>query len=180
MIVYNRSQIAIAAMSWIWRFEPETGRSTGSSVMTAGTPLLKPFGLDAGLRKLYGYWHVILPGSRRGIRGNSMFGDNTDARPPEPGELWTGGSFGLGAGSGHPLGPLKSVTLVLDGVFFIDGGFAGPILSELLFGSQPMSKYTLRWQESRERATTRGFPRQRSSRESKPSQVQIAGLRRPL
>jgi hypothetical protein len=125
MILCNRSQTAIAAVSWIWKFELDTGRSTRSSA--AGVPsLLAPFGLDERVRKLYGYWQVVLPGSKRGIRGSSMFGDNTDVRPPQPDELWTGGGFGVGGGSRGPLGPLKSVTLVLDGVFFLDGGFAGP------------------------------------------------------
>jgi len=49
-----------------------------------------------------------------------------NVRPPEHDELWTGGGVGGGSGSRRPLGPLKSVTLVLDGVFFLDGGFAGP------------------------------------------------------
>jgi hypothetical protein len=127
IILCNHSQTAIAALSWIWRFELETGRSTGSSVSALGVPsMLAPFGLDERLRKLYDYWHVILPGSKRGIRGSSMFGDNTDVRPPQPDELWKGGGFGGGGGSRRPLGPLKSVTLALDGVFFLDGGFAGP------------------------------------------------------
>jgi hypothetical protein len=127
MILCNRSQTAIAAVSWIWKFELDTGRSTSSSVSAAGVPsVLAPFGLDERMRKLYGYWQVILPGSKRGIRGSSMFGDNTDVRPPHPDELWKGGGFGVGGGSRGPLGPLKSVTLALDGVFFRDGGFAGP------------------------------------------------------
>jgi len=127
MIVCNRSQMAIAAMSWIWKFEPEIGRPAGSSVSPAGgTSLLEPFGLDERMRKLYGYWHVILPGSKRGIRGNSMFGDNTDVRPPQPDELWRGGIGGGGSRTRRALGPLKSVTLILDGLFFVDGGFAGP------------------------------------------------------
>src|SRR5260370_3188490 len=127
MILCNHSQTAIAALAWIWKFELETGRSTGSSVSTAGVPsVLAPFGLDERMRALYGYWHVILPGSKRGIRGSSMFGDNTDVRPPQPDELWIGGGVGGGGGSRRPLGLLKSVTLALDGVFFLDGGLAGP------------------------------------------------------
>ena len=127
MVVCNRSQTAIATISWRWRFEPETGRPTGSSNITAGNPsLLEPFGLDDRMRKLYGYWHAILPGSKRGIRGGTMFGDNTDVRPPRPDEFWTGGIAGGGGGGTRALVPLKSVTLALDGVFFVDGGFAGP------------------------------------------------------
>jgi hypothetical protein len=125
MILCNRSQTAIAALSWIWKFELESGRTTRSISTAGGSSVLEPFGLDERTRKLYGYWHVILPGSKRGIRGSSMFGDNTDVRPPQPDEIWKGGGFG-GGGSDRTLGPLKSVTLTLDGVFFLDGGFAGP------------------------------------------------------
>ncbi len=129
MILCNRSQIGIAALSWIWKFETETSRTTSSSVLiaTAGGPsLLKPFGLDERARKICAYWHVILPESKRGIRGNRMFGDNTDVRPPQADELWKGGGVGFGGRDRRTRGPLKSVTLALDGVFFVDGGFAGP------------------------------------------------------
>jgi hypothetical protein len=127
MILRNHSQEAIAALSWIWKFELETGQSTRSSVTILGVPsILAPFGLDERILKLHGYWNVILPGSKRGIRGGSMFGDNTDVRPPQPDELWKGGGVGRGGGSRRLPGPLKSVTLAVDGVFFLDGGFAGP------------------------------------------------------
>jgi hypothetical protein len=127
MILRNRSQTGIAALAWIWKFEADSGRVTTSSVSTAGgSSLLMPFGLDERSRKLYGYWHVILPGSARAVRGNRTLGDNTDVRVPREDELWTTGSFGMAGGrSRQSLGPLKSVTLTLDGVFFVDGGFAG-------------------------------------------------------
>jgi hypothetical protein len=125
MILCNRSPTAIAALSWIWKFELESGRTTRSTVSIGGGPsILTPFGLGERERRLYGYWHVILPGSKRGIRGSRMFGDNTDVRPPQPDELWEGGGFGGGSGDRLP-GPLKSVTLALNGVFFVDGGVAG-------------------------------------------------------
>jgi hypothetical protein len=128
MILCNRSQTAIAELSWIWKFELETGQTMrSSSMISAGDPsVLAPFGLGERERKLYGYWHVILPGSKRGIRGGSMFGDNTDVRLPQIDELWKGGVLVSGSGRYRLRGPLKSVTLTLDGVFFMDGGFAGP------------------------------------------------------
>jgi hypothetical protein len=88
--------------------------------------VLTPFGLDEHTRTLFAYWHVILPGSKRFIRGSGMFGDNTDVRPPQPDELWNGGWMGVGSDARVGRGPLKSVTLALDGVFFLDGSFAGP------------------------------------------------------
>ena len=96
------------------------------SMISAGGPsVLAPFGQGERERKLYGYWHVILPGSKRGIRGSSMFGDNTDMRLSQTDELWKGGYL-VSRGRDTLRGPLKSVTLTLDGVFFVDGGFAGP------------------------------------------------------
>jgi hypothetical protein len=127
MILWNRSQTGIASVSWVWKWKPETGRSGGASLSSVGVPsLLAPFGIEERVRKLYGYWHVILPGSKRGIRGYTMFGDNTDVRPPQPDELWTGGITGSAGRSRRSPGPLKWASLTLDGVFFVDGGFAGP------------------------------------------------------
>jgi hypothetical protein len=53
-------------------------------------------------------------------------GDNTDVRPPGPEEVWTGGVMGGRGGGNRSRGPMREVTLTLDGVFFSDGGFAGP------------------------------------------------------
>jgi hypothetical protein len=36
--------------------------------MAGSTSLLEPFGLDERTRKRFGFWHVIRPGSKRGIR----------------------------------------------------------------------------------------------------------------
>jgi len=61
-----------------------------------------------------------------------MVGDNTDVRGPKPDEVWKGGCIsGIGGGGYNPGLPIKSVTLILDGVFFLDGGFAGPNRSGL-------------------------------------------------
>ena len=55
-----------------------------------------------------------------------MVGDNGDVRPPRPDEKWRGGIAGGGASGGSSGGePVKQVTLVLDGVFFLDGEFVG-------------------------------------------------------
>src|SRR3954464_4747547 len=76
IIVLNHSQTAIAALAWTWKFEPDAGRPSGISVSTAGsaTSTLVPFGLDERQRKLHAYWNVILPGSKRLIRGTTMIG----------------------------------------------------------------------------------------------------------
>src|SRR6202044_1380114 len=50
----------------------------------------------------------------------------TDVRPPAGDELWHGGSGGFGGGSSGREEVLEPLKLTLDGVFFVDGGFAGP------------------------------------------------------
>jgi hypothetical protein len=59
-----------------------------------------------------------------------MVGDNTDARLPADDEKWRGGMIGgRGGGGGGGVSyrdPIRQVTLVLDGVFFLDGEFVGP------------------------------------------------------
>jgi hypothetical protein len=89
---------------------------------------IRPFFFRLGFpRKLYGYWQVILPGSKRYLSASGeQVGDNSDVRPPGPDEVWTGGIAGGRGGGNRSRGPMKEVTLTLDGVFFTDGGFAGP------------------------------------------------------
>jgi hypothetical protein len=125
-ILVNRSQHGIAAIQQLWTFEHENGRT--SSILSGGsTPVLLPFGIREKLLALYRYWHVIFPGSKRYLTANgNPVGDNSDMRPPEPDEIWPGGIASGCAGRGHSRGPLRKVTLTLDGVFFDDGGFAGP------------------------------------------------------
>jgi hypothetical protein len=73
----------------------------------------------------------ILAGDFAGIetlfeQAGELVGDNSDVRPPRPDEVWTGGVIGAGSGGRHSRGPLRKASLTLDGVFFDDGGFAGP------------------------------------------------------
>ena len=129
-ILLNRSRHGIAEIQQIWTFEEANGRTYTSSIGGGANPsVLLPFGLPEKALKLYGYWHVILPGSKRYLsRNGQLVGNNSDVRPPEADEVWTGGGFGVGGAGGgarRSPGPLEKVTLTLDGVFFDDGGFAG-------------------------------------------------------
>jgi hypothetical protein len=129
MILRNNSQTGIAALAWIWKPQTADGRNAPSSIsmIGSGPSVLAPFGLDERVRKLYAYWHVVLPGSKRLIRGGELLGDNTDVRPPHDDEIWKGGGIGFGGGGRARFrSPVTAVTLALDGIFFVDGGFAGP------------------------------------------------------
>jgi hypothetical protein len=127
-ILLNRSSKTIAALHVVWRFETETGRSYRQSQgMLSPQGLLLRFGRQDAHLKLHGYWHTILPGSKRYLGQSGMAGDNTDVRPPAPNEEWRGGMIGsTGRGGGNRRELLRQVTLALDGVFFLDGEFVGP------------------------------------------------------
>jgi len=128
-ILLNRSAKGIAGLQAVWRFETETGRSFRHSIgMLSAKRLLIPFepASDAAL-KLYRYWNVIFPGSKRYLAESGMAGDNTDVRPPDEDEKWRSGIIvGGSRGGGDPVEAIRRVTLALDAVFFEDGEFAGP------------------------------------------------------
>jgi hypothetical protein len=129
-ILLNRSDQPVFAVTLIWNYMPINGRSYRSTITlgAGGFPsLLLPFGMSDGMRKLSGYWHVVLPGSKRYLGGGKMIGDNSDVRPPKPEEMWKGGIvYGGGGGDRRHAVEFQEVTLALDGVFFTDGQFAGP------------------------------------------------------
>jgi hypothetical protein len=128
-ILLNKSSEAIAGLYVVWHFETETGRSyRHSQGMLSPQQLLLPFGRSKDpYSRLYAYWHTILPGSKRYLAESGMMGDNTDVRLPAEDEKWRGGMIaGRNRGGGSSPDPVKQVTLVLDGVFFLDGEFVGP------------------------------------------------------
>jgi hypothetical protein len=129
-ILFNQSKKTIAALQVVWRFETITGHTPRHSRhLLSPQVLLLPFGNPPGSLKVLGYWHAILPGSKRYLSQSGMVGDNTDVRPPAPEERWPGkgGIFGIGRSGGMNLrDPVTQITLSLDGVFFLDGEFVGP------------------------------------------------------
>jgi hypothetical protein len=127
-ILLNRSPKPIALIQQVWTFEDAAGRPSGSRSIGSGwnPSVLLPFGLPEKTLALYGYWHVILPGSKRYLTASgTQAGDNSDVRPPVGDEVWSGGITGGGSRGGGRSTPVDKVTLTLDGVFFADGGFAG-------------------------------------------------------
>jgi hypothetical protein len=135
-ILVNQSEKSVAAIDavWhyigaIWRYEDLAGRTFDGTRLTTGHRLLLPFSVPAEHMKIMFYRMAILPGSRRYLseHGIGIAGDNSDVREPEHDEVRRGGCIS-GFGGGHCTSalPIKSVTLILDGVFFLDGEFAGP------------------------------------------------------
>jgi hypothetical protein len=127
-ILLNRSGMTIAAMRTLWVYQSVTGRSyQHMRDMLSPENVLLPFGRRGEALQLNRYWATILSGSKRYLCKAGMVGDNGDVRPPNSGETWRGtGFWNVGALGGLPdKDPVRAVTPVLDGVFFIDGGFAG-------------------------------------------------------
>ncbi len=125
-VLHNQASQAIASLAFVWTFADSNGRVRPFSFLPGANPsVLLPFNVDERQRKIYAYWHTIFPGSKRIMNADgSTSGDNSDVRPPREDEIHRGGWIGFGPGSRtDELEPLK---LELDGVFFADGGFAGP------------------------------------------------------
>ena len=130
-ILRNQSDHAIAALALEWRFDEADGRQNTHQVISAfAKQLLIPHGVAPGLLRMTRYWSSILPGSKRLLAGAEMFGENTDARAPEPEEIPFGIGFGTGGGTGGgrlpPAGEWREVVLAIDGAFFDNGEFVGP------------------------------------------------------
>ena len=134
-ILLNASAKVIVGLHAVWHFETDTGHGFyHSRGMLSPKALLLPFGLTSPFqRKLHMYWNSIFPGSKRYIGESGLVGDNSDVRPPED-ERWQGGIMVAGGGSGFSSSTpwtIRQVTLVLDGVFFEDGEFAGPDVGKM-------------------------------------------------
>jgi hypothetical protein len=129
-ILLNQNKKTIAALQVVWRFETISGHTPRhSSRILSPQVLLLPFGKPESSLKPLGYWHAILPGSKRYLSQSGMVGDNTDVRLPSPEEKWPskGGVVAIGRSGGMDLrDPVKQITLTLDGIFFLDGEFVGP------------------------------------------------------
>jgi hypothetical protein len=118
-ILLNKADVAIAAMAYTWE---------GALTCVPGTnpSVLLPFGRDERGTKVDDYWNTIFPGSKRLMTcDGEVYGDNTDVRSPAADELSRGGGW-ISAGGGRRPDRPKPTKLTLDGVFFVDGGFAGP------------------------------------------------------
>ena len=130
-ILLNKSGKTIVGLQLDWLFETDGGRQyRHASIAVTPRTLLLPFEWDEATRKRAVYRQAILAGSKRYLGESGMVGDNSDVRPPDQDEVASatggGGGTARGAGRSREPDPPRRITLVLDGVFFDSGEFAGP------------------------------------------------------
>ena len=116
-------------IEWLRQQEGGGGKRVTGGVIPS---LMLPFGMTKDWQARTTYWNAILPGSKRLVSCNplKLTGDNRDVRQPTLEERWRGSTFSMEGGHREPEPDwqtrARSTKLVLDGVFFADGEFAGP------------------------------------------------------
>jgi hypothetical protein len=143
-ILLNQNAKSIAGLQVIWRFVTDAGRSFRHSRGMLSANNLLPFNQQSeSTTKWYTYWQTIFPSSKRYLGESGMMGDNTDVRPPAEDEKWRGGIItGGGSGGGKSREPIRQVTLVLDGVFFLDGELSDLTAKRCSSRQSPMPRHT--------------------------------------
>lgn len=122
-ILDNQSEKSIVALAWVWRYTA-ADRTFAQRNANLGSSMQSD--VLAGREKVVrDRCSFILPGSKRLITHNGMFGDNSDVLPSEP-ERRTGGWVGSRGGFGRREEVHTAAELLLDVAFFDDGLCAGP------------------------------------------------------
>ena len=127
-VLLNQSGKAIIALAYVWRFTTATRRVRTSRHSNLGSSIQMDVltGRTGVVRDRFSF---ILPGSKRLITVDGMFGDNFDVLPSESAP--TGGGFmgAVGRGGmrrGADEEEIIGTELGLDTVFFEDGLCVGP------------------------------------------------------
>ncbi len=128
-VLLNQSGKAIVGISYIWRYTTAEGVALPSRFANLGS--------SAQLEVLTGRAKVvpdrgsfILPGSKRLITEQGIFGNNQDVLPPDEGRGY-GGRLSYSGFRDEMADPIVVIELCLDFVILEDGLCAGPDESEL-------------------------------------------------
>jgi hypothetical protein len=128
-ILENRTGRAVIILSYVWRYTTATGqtRTTRRSNLGSSRQMDILMGREKAVRDVSSF---ILPGSRRLITEDGIFGDNSDVLARQP---TTGGGWGRGTGGRETEEPIGIVRIVLelDAVILEDGLCLGPDESRL-------------------------------------------------
>ncbi len=123
-ILLNESGKAVVALQFLWRLEDTEGRPVTRRIQNLNSSVQLEFllGRRSAVRELD---TSILPGSKRLITRQGLYGTNWDIRPPADGRLHGGAVFGFSESSGRGLSA-ETAELSLDFVIFDDGLCVGP------------------------------------------------------
>jgi len=127
-VLLNQSGKAIVTIAYVWQYKTPEGQTRASHFSNLGSSMQMDVlsGHSAVTRDLASF---VLPGSKRLITEQGMFGNNLDVLPPE--SVGHGGSY-IGASGGRALRrglgdeELAEVELTLDSVILEDGLCLGP------------------------------------------------------
>lgn len=124
VVVLNQSSQAVVAMSALWRWMDQEGRSSQQATSNLySLSQLAPPTEDANPTSIW--FQPFLPGSKRLITLHGIFGDNSDVLPPQAKPSgFVGGRAGSNRGGGPPVKQLLEVRL--DWVIFASGLCVGP------------------------------------------------------
>lgn len=126
-VLLNQSGKVILALAYCWKYTTVDGnvRTSHYSNLCSSTQIDVLTGqADVGAYRLF----FILPGSKRLITENGIFGDNSDVLPPDSPARAVGrqGYGGSGFRRGPGQGDIAEIELSLDLVFLEDGLCVGP------------------------------------------------------
>src|SRR5258708_165160 len=125
-VLLNQSGKAIVILAHIWRYTPAEGKTRTSRYSNLGSGMQLDFlSGQAGVIRDPGIF--ILPGSKRLITEQGMFGNNLDVLPPEA--VGRGGGIGVGRGAfrkGASEEGIAQIELALDFAVLEDGQCVGP------------------------------------------------------
>lgn len=137
-VVLNQSGQPVLAMSFLWKWIDDMG-STSQHRMHGLSSLSQLQFEPADSRRMR--FHPFLPGSKRLVTPDGVFGDNSDVLPAETRPSGFIGSFAGGSNRVHPGRPERHpLELQLDSVIFADGLCAGPDEIGVLAALDPVAK----------------------------------------
>jgi hypothetical protein len=130
-VLENQSESVVITLRYVWRYTTTDGETRTSSCLNLGSSRQMDVltGQEKAARDLFSF---ILPGSRRLITEEGIFGDNRDVlaqQPPSSGGGWGFSSGGRGRTRGTARDfdrDVVGIELVLDLAIFEDGLCVGP------------------------------------------------------
>ena len=123
-VLLNQSGKAIVGFSYVWRYTTAEGVTRESRCANLGSSVQLEV-LTGRTKVAQDLYSFILPGSKRLITEQGIFGNNQDVLPPDEGRRY-GGRMSYSGFRDRMDDPSAATELCLDFVIFEDGLCAGP------------------------------------------------------